>query len=261
MPNPQGSFVWHELMTPNPDAAVGFYSTVLGWGTQIWQGPEPYTMFANGDVTLGGIWPLDADQQADGATPQWMPYVGVRDVDATAAEAARLGATVLKQPQDIPDTGQFAVLRDPQGAIFAIFAPQNHAGAQEAAQEDAAPQQGEFSWHELTTTDHAAAFDFYSRIFGWEKTESFDMGPMGVYQMYGQAGSTYGGMFNKTPEMPVSPNWLCYVRVDDVKRAAEAVKRGGGTVTNGPMEVPGGSWIAQCVDPQGAPFAVHQLKK
>jgi uncharacterized protein len=259
MSSSQGRFVWYELMTPEPDAATRFYTDALGWGTQRWEGPEPYTMFANGDVTLGGIWPLDAEQRAQGATPQWLPYVGVRDADATAVEAARLGATVLRQPQDIPDTGRFAVLRDPQGAMFAIFSSSTNASA--SARDDTPPQPGEFSWHELTATDHAAAFDFYSSIFGWEKTEAHDMGPMGLYQMYGQAGHPYGGMFNKSPDMPMPPNWLCYVRVDDVHRAAEAVTRGGGTVINGPMEVPGGNWIAQCLDPQGAPFALHQLKE
>jgi predicted enzyme related to lactoylglutathione lyase len=65
-----------------------------------------------------------------------------------------------------------------------------------------------------------------------------------------------GGMFNKPPQMPVSA-WLYYVQVPDVQRAAETVKQHGGQIVQGPMEVPGGDWIAQCLDPQGAMFAVH----
>jgi hypothetical protein len=70
-----------------------------------------------------------------------------------------------------------------------------------------------------------------------------------------------GGMFNKTPEMPAPPHWLYYVRVDDVDRVAGEVPKAGGTVLNGPMDVPGGDRIAQCMDPQGAAFAIHHTKK
>jgi predicted enzyme related to lactoylglutathione lyase len=261
MSDPHGRFVWYELLTTDSNAATRFYTDVVGWGTQNWQGPEPYTMWTNGGAPLGGIWRIDAESQAQGVVPHWLPYIGVRDVDATAAAAQRLGGSVVKPPADIPDVGRFAILRDPQGALFAIYKSNNsnpNSGA--AARSGEAPRKGDFSWHELTTTDHVAAFDFYSRLFGWEKTSAFDMGPMGLYQMYGQEGRPYGGMFNKTSDMPMPPNWLCYVRVDDVRRAAEAVTRGGGKVINGPMEVPGGDQIAQCIDPQGAMFAVHEVK-
>jgi uncharacterized protein len=64
-------------------------------------------------------------------------------------------------------------------------------------------------------------------------------------------------MFNISPEMPMPPGWLHYVRVDNADAAAERVKASGGQVLNGPMDVPGGDRVAQCVDPQGASFAVH----
>ncbi|HEU4642105.1 MAG TPA: VOC family protein [Gemmatimonadaceae bacterium] len=253
MSDPHGRFVWYELMTPDPDGATRFYPNVVGWGTRRWDGPTPYTMWANGETTIGGVWGIDEYMQSQGVQPHWLPYIGVRDVDATAAQAARLGAMVVREPADIPDVGRFAVLRDPQGAVFAIFGSSRG----QPPMDEAPPRVGDVSWHELLTTDHAAAFDFYHQLFGWEKTSDFDMGAMGTYQMYGKGDRTYGGMFDKTPDMPVPPNWLCYVKVDDVSRAVEAVTRNGGTVINGPMEVPGGDWIAQCVDPQGAPFALH----
>ena len=82
-----------------------------------------------------------------------------------------------------------------------------------------------------------------------------------MYQMFSRNGVMLGGMFNASPQMPAPPGWLHYVLVDDVNRAVEAVTSGGGQVLNGPMEVPGGDWIAQCTDPQGAMFAVHARKK
>jgi predicted enzyme related to lactoylglutathione lyase len=250
---PRGRFCWYDLMTPDPSAAEGFYKEVAGWGTDIWQGSEiPYTMFTNGGKPLGGVMPLPEQARAQGAPPNWMAYIAVPDVHETTAKAQSLGGHVYVEPQEIPNVGSFAVLADPQGAVFAVFTPK-----EEMPGQDEPPGKGEFSWHELATTDHVAAFDFYADLFGWQKTDAMDMGDMGVYQMYGAGNSTLGGMFNKPAEMPAPPHWLYYIRVDDVRTAVEKVKALGGQVFNGPMEVPGGDMIAQCMDPQGAAFALH----
>ena len=58
----------------------------------------------------------------------------------------------------------------------------------------------------------------------------------------------------------VPPAWNMYFRVDDVNAAADRAKANGGQVTNGPMEVPGGDWIVNCMDPQGAAFSMHHKK-
>jgi hypothetical protein len=84
------------------------------------------------------------------------------------------------------------------------------------------------------------------------------MGPLGTYFMFGQKGQPYGGMFNRTADMPQSA-WLSYVRVDDAKLAAARVKEAGGSVHREPHEVPGGDIIAVCADRSGAVFAVHQV--
>ena len=211
----------------------------------------PYTMWMNGETPIGGVMELPEEAREQGARPHWLAYVAVEDVDASAKKAGELGATVLVGPRDIPDVGRFAVLRDPQGAVIAIYR-----SAQDASSE-AEPNVGQFSWHELATTDHEAAFDFYSQLFGWNKTEAMDMGEMGTYQMYGTGDRTLGGMFNKPGEMPGPPAWLYYTLVEDIDETVEKVRQNGGQVVNGPMEVPGGDMIAQCIDPQGAMFAIH----
>jgi uncharacterized protein len=250
---PRGRFVWHELMTTNPDSAQSFYTEVIGWGTQQWEGSTtPYTMWTANGTPLGGVMRLPDEVAAAGSPPHWLAYVSTPDVDATAAQVTDLGGRIMVPPTDIPSVGRFAVFTDPQGAMLAAFTP-----AGETPGHDGAPRQGEFSWHELTTTDYEAAFSFYNALFGWEKTSAIDMGPMGIYQMYGRNGMALGGMFNKTADMPMPPNWLNYTMVADVHSAAEKVKRLGGQVLNGPMEVPGGDWIVQCMDPQGAAFALH----
>ena len=75
--------------------------------------------------------------------------------------------------------------------------------------------------------------------------------------MYGKDGRTLGGMATKPKNYPAPPHWVYYVKVDDLDGALARVKKDGGTVMNGPMEVPGGDRIAQCLDPQGAEFALH----
>lgn len=243
-----GRFIWYDLITPDPDGAVDFYKDIVGWKTQKWDGPQPYTMWENNGAPIGGVVKTDSGM---GANPQWLPYVQVDDVDATAKLATELGGKVTNGPKDIPGSGRYAILSDPQGASIAIFTATNPTVTEYK------PSRGEFSWHELLTDDHMKALEFYNRIFGWTKLGEFDMGPMGMYTEYGSGSSMYGGMFSKTPDMHVPNSWCCYVMVDDAKKAAEKIASLGGQIINGPMEVPGGDWIAQAIDPQGVMFAVH----
>ena len=254
MSNSPGQFVWYDLMTPDVDAATRFYADVVGWGTQQWDGPEPYTMWTASGVPIGGVVPLTSDHAAAGVAPHWMAYVNVADVDATIEKAKGKGASVVAEPRDIPNTGRFAVIRDPQGVLIAVYKPANDSPSGE-------PGIGQFSWHELLTTDHVAAFEFYSDLFGWEKMQEMDMGgTMGIYQMFGIDGQMLGGMMNNPPDSPMPPNWLLYVRVEDVHAAVDRTKQLGGQVPFGPMEVPGGDEVATGMDPQGAAFGLHQRK-
>jgi predicted enzyme related to lactoylglutathione lyase len=249
--NPRGRFVWFDLMTSDPKAAPAFYSAVAGWGTQVWDGPMQYTMWTNGEKPLGGV----TEVSEAGTPPHWLGYISTPSLENTLKEAESLGARVFVPPTDIPNVGRFAILADPQGAVFAIYTSDADAGPEGPA------TPGEFSWHELATHDSPAAFRFYEKLFGWEKTTTADMGELGMYYMYGRNGIELGGMFNKPATMPGPPAWLYYILVEDIQRAIDAVKANGGQVLIGPHEVPGGDLIAQCLDPQGAAFALHAKKK
>jgi hypothetical protein len=239
-------------MTNDTDGAIDFYSKIVGWGTLPFEGSEtPYTMWTVGETPIGGVSAIDPATMGD-MPPNWMAHISTPDVDATANRIKVLGGAIHTEPMDIPNIGRFAVASDPQGAAFAIFG-----SAEEAAGPDEAAQPGEFSWSELATTDYRAAFDFYSDLFGWEITNDSDMGGMGIYRIFGLNGRDLGGMYDKTDQMPGPPFWLYYVSVKDIDKTAEAVKQHGGQVLHGPMEVPGGDRIAQCMDPQGAAFAIH----
>jgi len=253
----RGRYLWYDLMTPNADEAVAFYTKVTGWTTTPFvMAPDqpPYSMWTNAaGAPIGGVMTMPPEALAAGGRAHWIGYIGTPDIDATYAEAVRLGATTHVPPSDIPTVGRFAVLADPQGATFALFTPSNAPGPMPAE-----PGVGDVSWHELYTTDLDAAFAFYRELFGWSEASSMDMGEMGRYLMYGLGGMhMYGGMM-KRPSDEIPPSWTPYIRVADVDAAAAAVRENGGQVLNGPMEVPGGDRIAQCLDPLGGAFGVHQ---
>ena len=254
----RGRFLWHELMSSDTGSAAAFYGKVIGWKTQAWEGDVNYSTWLAPSGSVGGLMTLPAEAAAMGAPPAWLLYIGTPNVDAAVADAERLGARILKGVTEIPNVGRFAVVADPQGATFAAFTPSSAMGP---PGEPAEPKLGEFAWHELATTDHQGAFRFYRELFGWEKTGAHHMGPIGEYLLFGQAGKAFGGMFDKPKDMPGPSHWLSYVRVDDAATVAARVNGAGGQLLHGPVEVPGGDWIAQLLDPQGAALAVVSTPK
>ncbi len=243
---PLGRFCWHEIMTRDPAVARDFYATVAGWGTSTWEdGDEPYEMWMNGERPLGGL----LDLPAPDVPPCWLAYISVPDLDATLARAKSLGGSVMNVIA-VDQVGRFAVLADPQGAVFAVLEPEG-----ETPGHDDVPAIGDFSWNELATTDADAAWSFYSQVFGWQDAGGADMGEMGFYRSFSRGAHPIGGVCNAPEGMPAG--WLYYIRVPDVAAAAEMVTAKGGRILNGPMEVPGGDIVAQCMDAQGIAFAVH----
>jgi predicted enzyme related to lactoylglutathione lyase len=253
-----GQFCWYDLITEDPAAAKRFYPPLFNWKIEAFpfsSPDQPYDMWAVNGNTLGGVGKLPEQMKAQGIPSHWMPSVHVNNIDDTASKALSLGGRVVAGPMDIPETGRYAVLTDPQGAMIAIFQANGpFAGF------DGTAQLGRPSWHELMTTDYKRAFQFYSALFGWEKIEEVDMGPVGMYFEYGMKGKMFGGMYNRTPDMgAMNPFWLPYFHVKDVETSTAAARKAGAVVQMGPMEVPGGSMVVVMGDPQGAAFAMHSI--
>ncbi|MCO4764175.1 MAG: VOC family protein [Myxococcales bacterium] len=248
-----GRFVWFDLMSTDLAAAKLFYTAVTGWTLTPFGEEAGYDMWTAGETPIGGANPLPQAAIDVGAPPHWIGYVAVTDLDAILAKATELGGTVLGEPIAMDGVGRFAIVRDPQGAVLSAFQP-----AGDATAPDGDVPMGQFSWHELATTDWEAGRDFYAQLFGWIDSDSMEMEPGSIYQMYKAPGMTFalGGMYNKAPEVPM-PSWLYYIKVPDLEASLATVSKLGGNVINGPMEVPGGSRAAQCMDPQGAMFALH----
>jgi predicted enzyme related to lactoylglutathione lyase len=190
------------------------------------------------------------------APPFWAMYVAVPNLDEATTKITRLGGRTHTEVSDIPSVGRMRMMMDPQGAAFYIIEP-----SREERRSEGPAQVGEASWHELMTTDMTAAMKFYQEVFGWQPSDSMDMGAMGKYQMFNRPHGMIGGMMNKPPQMAnVPPNWQIYFLVPDVHAAAERIKAHGGKILQGPMEVPGGEWVVNAMDPQGAAFGLHSRK-
>jgi uncharacterized protein len=251
-----GRFVWYELITTDVEAAKAFYTEVMGWGAQDASVPGiAYTLFTVGGASVSGLTALPEDARKMGAKPTWIGYVGVNDVDAAAGRIKRLGGTVYVPPMDIPNMGRLSVFADPQKATLAVF-KWLRPGLDQPAELGTA---GRVGWHELLAADWEKALAFYGELFGWQKADA-DIGAMGTYQLFSAAGQTIGGMYTKPAIVP-APFWLYYFNIDDIDAAAKRVKTGGGQILGGPFEVPGGSCIVQCADPQGAIFALEGTRR
>lgn len=251
-----GKFVWYELMTSDAAAAETFYKDVIGWSAKDAGMPGmAYTLCSAGETPVAGMMALPESARTAGWRPGWMGHVGVADVDASAAQVKQMGGSVHREPTDIPGVGRFSVVADSQGAVISLFK-----GAGEPPAEQKPDTQGHAGWRELLALDREAAFAFYSKLFGWTKAEAVDMGPMGVYQIFAHNGAAIGGMMTK-PEPVPAPFWLYYFNVEEINAAIERVKAAGGQIINGPHQVPGGSWILQGLDPQGAMFALVAPKE
>ncbi len=245
------NFFWYELMTSDLAEAEKFYPPVVGWATQEFPGSTMrYVVVNAAGVGVGGMMTIPDEAARMGARPAWVGYIRAGDVDKQTADLAAAGGHVHRPPQDIPGVGRFSVVADPQGAMFMLLQPN---GAEQAQADPMTP--GHVGCCELMTSDWQSAFDFYSSQYGWTKGQAIEMGEMGTYQTFMQTPLQGGGMMNRAPHMPIS-YWGFYFAVEGIDAAAKRCTDNGGSIVFGPMQVPGGQWIVNCMDPQGAHFSM-----
>jgi uncharacterized protein len=250
-----GKFIWYDQMSNDLPGAETFYSKVVGWSlAPNTMNDQKYTLLKAGEVMVGGLMPIP--EEAVGARPTWMGYIAVDDVKAYADKVKAAGGAIHRPPAEIPNVGTFAVAADPSGAGFLLFKPGQ--GGEAPKHDPMAP--GHIGWHELHGAEPEKSFAFYSGLFGWTKGEAIPMGPIGTYQIFNIGGQMAGGMMKKMDQEP-APHWAYYITVEAIDAALERVKSAGGQVIHGPVEVPGGSWIINGIDPQGAMFALVAPKR
>jgi uncharacterized protein len=258
-----GDFIWYELLTTDADGAKAFYDAVVGWTVETQsQLPNGYRIIGRSDgKSAGGILPLTAEMQQHGARPAWLGYIQVEDLDRSVSAIEGAGGKALMPAFDIPNIGRVALVADPQGAAFYIMNPIPPANAPNAKSDVFSPEQAQHvRWNELGTSGQDEAIAFYSGQFGWKQEGEMDMGEMGKYRFIQANGVAIGAIMRKPPQLPMSA-WTYYIGVDDIDRAAGAVDERGGRVVHGPIEIPGGEFALNAIDPQGAAFGLVGPRK
>ncbi len=249
--NQEGRFVWHELMTTDPERAQQFFAELLGWTTTNFsmEGGETYTMIQVGEQTIGGYEKMETGGPAP---PHWLGYVTVEDVDAAAGRAEAMGGALMVPPNDISNVGRFAVLRDPAGAVFALYKSANESNEEMPER----PASHTFCWDELLTPDPDAVAPFYGELFGWS-TVVTDMGHAN-YILFRRGEKDAAGCMPSPPGTGNLAAWVHYVLVDDVDALAERTTELGGSVTMPPTDIPEIGRFTVICDPTGAQLGLFQ---
>ena len=251
-------FIWYELMTSDATAAEAFYRSVIGWKTADAGMPDmKYTLLSVAESAIAGLMNLPAEASAAGARPGWLGSIAVDDVDARLAQLLQAGGAMHHPARDIPGVGRFATVADPPGAVFCLF----KGDSSEPPPQPASGTPGTMGWHELYAGDLDSAWAFYSALFGWTKDETIDMGQM-CLPVVCRRRRQPGHRGHDDPPARGAAAWLAVLRqCRGHRRCCRTHQRRRRQVVSGPMEVPGGSYIVQCLDPQGAMFAMVALKR
>ncbi len=235
-----GEFVWFDLLVDDPEAAKSFYGPLFGWTFESLHDGDFDTIVHRGRP-IGGI-VRHKHERDDEPDDVWLPSLSVPDVDEATSRARRAGAALLRKPQTLGRRGRVSVLRDPEGAAFVLL---RAAGGDPVAQP---PATGDFLWAQLWVRDHSVAVPFYAEVAGWAVGPilSHDGVDEGVFE---SDGMPVAGVI-ETPWERVHPNWLPYVRVDDLAKTVERAQASGGRL------LVRGERLAILQDPEGAAIGI-----
>jgi predicted enzyme related to lactoylglutathione lyase len=244
-----GTPCWVDLMTPDLDAAKAFYTALFGWDLED-AGPESggYHMASLRGKPVAGLGPTQ-----EGGPPMalWTTYFHAADAEARAAAIRDGGGQVMFGPIDVMGQGTMIAAADPAGAMFGIWQPAAHIGAQ------IINEHATLVWNELSTPDLAASAQFYGSLFPYTFQDIEEV-PSG-YKVLQIDGHAVGGMLQMTEQMQgVPPHWMTYFHVDDVDGAlATVADLGGKTVLPEIVDSPYGRFNV-VTDPQGGAFTLMQ---
>ena len=247
-----GTPCWVDLATPDLDGAESFYRELFGWEIPELSNSAEMGGYRRAKLNgrdVAGAMPL----MQEGQPPAWSTYISVDDADAIGRAIQENGGTMIAEPMQVASYGRLAMFTDPEGAFFGIWQPLDFAGA------ELVNEPGTVGWNELGTRDPAAAKQFYGAVFGWEYDEE-PSDRVGTYTIAKVGDAMVAGMIDMNAlEMPaeIPANWLAYFIVADADAALDEIRSGGGSVMNGPIDIPPGRF-AVVADPFGAAFAVMQ---
>ena len=252
-----GKIAWREHISPDPATAIDFYSALIGWETRpidMGSPDGPYPMVHVDGKQITGF---DAADGSD-APPHWLVYITVDGtVEAAAERAVAGGGSVIVAPKPLHDFGRYAVLSDPDGAIFCVYAPDDP--TEDAPDESWPPAAGTISWYAIAGSDLAATARFYADVCGYDQpdpTEEFSVLNTPVLM---NGSNLHAGVLPASAEL--TPQWLVYVMVPDADAIlTRAIDLGGKPITP-VMVIPQIGRIIGVTDPTGATFFAHEPEK
>ncbi len=252
--HPAGSFCWTELATTDVDAALAFYGALFGWD------PEPGDLGDSGRYVrcnlngkpVAAILEMSEEEQAFKASPQWLHYVAVEDLDDALIRAEDLGGTRFEGPLSVPEAGRLGTVEDPDGAKLCLWQAENFHGSAWHRELNAP------AWREIMTRKADEVSDFYTRLLGWQPTQR-QMGES-TYTTFVSQGEGVGGLEAMGEEHAgVPPQWMLYIAVANLRSTLEAAQALDAKVIRPATEMPGVGTVATLTDPKGAIFSVIQM--
>jgi uncharacterized protein len=241
-----GTPSWVDLTTPDLQDALRFYGGLFGWDFEdAGEQAGHYHQALLRGKRVAGIGPNPPESPP---MAFWSTYFSGSDVDAHAKAITDAGGTVSFGPMDVMDQGRMVVGQDPAGAMFGVWEPRAHAGAQ-LVNEHAA-----FSWNELIGRDAEGSARFYGSIFGL----TFEDLPDADYKLARVDGDVVAGVSGMGGELP--PHWLTYFMHDEVDAGFDRARELCGELVGEIVDSPFGRY-ARVRDPLGAVFGLISSRR
>ncbi len=238
-----GKFVWADLVTDDVPAARKFYAQLFGW--KFWD-MGSYTIAANGDRPLCGMFQRPRPADRPQAKPRWFGYISVKDIEKAQRAVRDAGGRELAAPQKMPKRGEQAVFADAEGAVFGVVKSSS------GDPEDFLAEPGDWVWVELLSRDARKAAEFYRTVAGYKIVENTATNRLSDYVLSseGYARATVRGIPKERAQ--VEPNWLLFVRVKNLGETVAQTKQLGGRVLLEPSAQLFDGKLAIIADPTGA---------
>lgn len=246
-----GKIVWHDLFTRDVTVAREFYSQLFGWRYQNYtSGAKTYTLLTHNGKSIAGIVELEPGNQNEN---QWLSYISVMDVKRAFGHVTANGGKVLISPRKFFQHGELAIFTDPEGAAFGVL------NSMSGDPEDVLAKTGEWIWADLLAKNPQQLSRFYQGIADYMIVDDTRSPEANDFFLRSNGFARAG--VSPLPAPDILPNWLPYVRVENVLDSLMQVTRLGGRTIIEPNPAMFDNKLAVIADPTGAVFGIVQIRQ